>query len=160
MKEITRLAKLNKNFVYMIFVCSIIFVALFLCILLLSLHHPIVIMLTIFLVPLGTWLLVKLLFKYKENLQKKLLTKLKKLICYEIKKELESHKIDCFFDVAPSLFSDYRCSFWVSFNGIKRSTFCIHVNNVESHLNSKLKDFFSLDLLCNRTETPISNIIV
>lgn len=161
MDKITRLLKINKNFSCLTVISSAIFIALYFALLLFSLKHPILMLLTVLLICPGCWLFVHLLFKYKMKLQNNIKILLTRLIRQELQKEFEANNFNCPFDVKPRVFFDEYCSFDVLYSNISSAMlYHKYAKKVSDAINDKLPSWHQIRFFSAEIEDTQPNVVV
>jgi len=161
MDKITRLLKINKNFSGLTVIPSAIFIALYFALLLFSLKHPFLILLTVLLMSPSCWLFVRLLFTYKTKLQNKIKILLTRLIRQELQKEFEANNFNCPFDVKPRVIFDEYCSFDVLYSSI--SSAMLHhkyAKKVKDTINAKLPSWYEIRFISAEIKDTQPDVVV
>lgn len=161
MDKINQLLKINKNFLGLTVIPCSIFVVMFFVILLFSVNHPILLLLTVILVVPGTWLLVHILFKYRTKLQNDIKIRLTKLIRQELQKEFEANNFSCHFDVKLRVFFDDYCSFDVVYCNISSATlYHKYAKKVRDNINDKFPCWHQIRFISAEVNDTLPDIVV
>lgn len=160
MKEINKLLKRNKNFLIFVYLCSALYMIIFLVFLVFSMPYPVLALINwLFIIP-GTCFFVRILFKLKTAFEKDIKNKLQKLIYNKLEKKLIANYNSFMFDIKVLSFTDYSLVLIVSYTGIKYELFNEHIAKVKADIDANLPDWFNLTLFCTENQTHNQSIIV